>query len=570
MERLLEHGGARVEERPRGRSAGVVDDDVDAPELVHGLVDKPGQEAVLVDVAGDDHRPAAGCLDILGDLAQLFLGAGGDHHVAAHLAKGTGDGGADATPAARNDRGLPVETQPVKQHPGKPTPARAPCAHVGPRRARPLRAIVAWSVPRYASMTAGSSRTFRGAPRAITDPRCRHTSSSAIDEISGMSCSTMTSVAPVRWRRSSSSVGERLALALGDPRRRLVEQQDRRVVGDGAGEVEDAPGAGRQLGRRTPRDSGPAPSPRAARRPGWRHPPPSRWSRRRGSVQATGSRTSTWRSNATASASATVIDGNRRASWNDRPRPSAARSRRGQLGDVVAVEEDPTAVGRQEPRDDVEQRGLAGAVGADETDDAIGADVRSTSASALTPPKPAADLDDLERRAHAAARRCRCPTRPRPAASTADAAGHRPKRPLRSRPGSRLQLDDVAGEAHVAAVHERGPLGDRGGDVHRLLDDHDGDALGVEVADDVEERGDHARREAERELVDHQQLGLAQQGLRQRRASAAGRRRAADARSSIRSRSVGKARARGRCARRPPPGRACAQPARRAGGFRRR
>ena len=40
---------------------------------------------------------------------------------------------------------------------------------------------------------------------------------------------------------------ERLGLALGDAARRLVEQHDRRAVGDDAGQVDDAAGAGRQL-----------------------------------------------------------------------------------------------------------------------------------------------------------------------------------------------------------------------------------------------------------------------------------------------------------------------------------
>ncbi len=40
---------------------------------------------------------------------------------------------------------------------------------------------------------------------------------------------------------------ERLGLALRDARRRLVEQQHRRVVREHAGEVDDAPAAGREL-----------------------------------------------------------------------------------------------------------------------------------------------------------------------------------------------------------------------------------------------------------------------------------------------------------------------------------
>ena len=45
----------------------------------------------------------------------------------------------------------------------------------------------------------------------------------------------------------SKSAPERLGLALGDARRRLVEQQQPRLQRDEAGDLGDAPGAGRQL-----------------------------------------------------------------------------------------------------------------------------------------------------------------------------------------------------------------------------------------------------------------------------------------------------------------------------------
>ena len=57
-----------------------------------------------------------------------------------------------------------------------------------------------------------------------------------------------------------------------------------------------------------------------------------------------------WRSSAIAIVWRTVIDGNSRASWNERPSPSSARSQARQLGDVDAAEDAPCPVaGRTKP-----------------------------------------------------------------------------------------------------------------------------------------------------------------------------------------------------------------------------
>ena len=45
------------------------------------------------------------------------------------------------------------------------------------------------------------------------------------------------------------------------------------------------------------------------------------------------------------------------------------------------------------------------------------------------------------------------------------------------------------------------------GHVDRLLDQHDGGAASVDLADDLEQLLDDDRRQPEAELVDHQQLG---------------------------------------------------------------
>src|SRR5258708_4641619 len=63
-------------------------------------------------------------------------------------------------------------------------------------------------------------------------------------------------------------------------------------------------------------------------------------------------------------------------------------------------------------------------------------------------------------------------------------------------------LHDRPGLEHIAAV----------GDLERLrrvlLDQEDGDALRVDLAHDLEDRLDEDRREAERRLVEHQELRL--------------------------------------------------------------
>ena len=130
--------------------------------------------------------------------------------------------------------------------------------------------------------------------------------------------------------------------------------------------------------RRVPVDSSPvgrwrrreqAHAARAARRPA--RPRRARTRTTPGSCSPSAStlRHDTWRSSATATVSATVSDGKRRASWNERPRPRWARAGGCSVGDVDAAEpmRPPSSVG--EAGEAVEQRGLAGAVVADEADD---------------------------------------------------------------------------------------------------------------------------------------------------------------------------------------------------------
>src|SRR3546814_10514116 len=53
--------------------------------------------------------------------------------------------------------------------------------------------------------------------------------------------------------------------------------------------------------------------------------------------------------------------------------------------------------------------------------------------------------------------------------------------------GALEQLSGGAGEAHLALLHEHGPLGEVERDVHRLLDDDDGGAAAVDLLHHLEE-----------------------------------------------------------------------------------
>ena len=73
------------------------------------------------------------------------------------------------------------------------------------------------------------------------------------------------------------------------------------------------------------------------------------------------------------------------------------------------------------------------------------------------------------------------------------------------------ELVGGAVEADAALLDEDDAVGDGGGDVERLLHDDHRVALCLESLDDVEQRVHDERREAERELVDEQELRLEQQ-----------------------------------------------------------
>ena len=99
------------------------------------------------------------------------------------------------------------------------------------------------------------------------------------------------------------------------------------------------------------------------------------------------SRSSRWRSSATAIVSATVSDGKRRASWNERPRPRSARRKAAASVTSLAEQEHPSAVDGQEARHAVDQRRLAGAVLSDEPEDLAVVQLEVDSSTAWIPPK---------------------------------------------------------------------------------------------------------------------------------------------------------------------------------------
>ena len=81
--------------------------------------------------------------------------------------------------------------------------------------------------------------------------------------------------------------------------------------------------------------------------------------------------------------------------------------------------------------------------------------------------------------------------------------------------GSVEQFGGRPAEADLAALHEVGPVGHREGDVHALLDEHDGDAVGGHALHDRQQLPDDHRSEAERQLVDQQHLRAHDEAHRQ-------------------------------------------------------
>ena len=84
-ERLLEEADVGLEELVGERAADVVDDRVDAAELVVRRLREPGDRVEVAEVGGYDEGPAPGGPDLLRDPVELLLGPRRDDHVGAGL-----------------------------------------------------------------------------------------------------------------------------------------------------------------------------------------------------------------------------------------------------------------------------------------------------------------------------------------------------------------------------------------------------------------------------------------------------------------------------------------------------
>jgi hypothetical protein len=130
VERRLEGLVGELEHRRGRRSPGVVDQDVDPPELLDGLGDQPVQVAGLVDVAGDRQGAAPEAADLLGGHLDLLGGAGGADHVGAGLAEGVGDAATDAAPGSGDDGDLVIDAESIQDHGSLQVPRVAPRSHL--------------------------------------------------------------------------------------------------------------------------------------------------------------------------------------------------------------------------------------------------------------------------------------------------------------------------------------------------------------------------------------------------------------------------------------------------------
>ena len=215
-----------------------------------------------------------------------------------------------------------------------------------------------------------------GVPAAMTSPSAMATMRSESPMISGMSCSMMSSV------RSSSSLSSHEQRARA-PRSRVWAMPDDGSSSssscgcerDEAGDLGDAPGAGRQLLDLLVAVARRGPSQRRARAAcgSLRRSPPCRPS---SDGEEAGSAAT--RSSASMHATrARSCVGNSAASWNERIRPSRPRASGPERVTSSPVEDDPAGVGLGEAAEQLERRRLAGAVGPDEPDDLAGAHVEA-------------------------------------------------------------------------------------------------------------------------------------------------------------------------------------------------
>ena len=173
---------------------------------------------------------------------------------------------------------------------------------------------------------------------------------------------------PVPIAEVADRVAELVDLGVGEPGRRLVEQQQRGLGRHRPGELDPLERAVRQAGRRAQGVLGEAEVGRGCpSRPGSAgalldaHADAERCRRE--------VRPCCWLCAPTITFSSTVRRGNSARFWNVRATPSPAMPWAWTPEQVAAVEVDVAALRLVDPRDDVEQGRLAGAVGADQPAD---------------------------------------------------------------------------------------------------------------------------------------------------------------------------------------------------------
>ena len=134
---LRNSSGVLARRRVGGADAGVVDEDVDAPELLDGGVDERLAVLGLGDVGGDRDRAAARRLDELLGLLELLDAPRAERDVGAGLSQRLGERHPEAGRGAGDDRDLVVQPEPVQDshargsYPPRPRLVTRQCPRMG-------------------------------------------------------------------------------------------------------------------------------------------------------------------------------------------------------------------------------------------------------------------------------------------------------------------------------------------------------------------------------------------------------------------------------------------------------
>ena len=358
--------------------------------------------------------------------------------------------------------------------------------------------------PRYDSTTCGSLTTCSASPSQTTRPTSSATIRSETDMMSGRSCSITSRLAPVRSRRRSNT-GARASVS----RCAIPAEGSSSRITVGCAPIWHARSTMRRLPveRSATNLSRNSPSPMVSMSSSARRP--SRRSERATvgtcSAAVTGSQSASSSSSAMHNVWWTVSVPKSRAFWNERARPKRARADGLRPDRSWSPSRTRPSIRYEEARDQVEERGLAGAVRSDQSEDLALVQV---------------DRDVVERHhagkglgdaARSQARRSAC-RRSLSGTGTAGTTGLARCRTLEEDRSEKVRpLEQIGGEtveADRALLEEVGAIGGVERGVHRLLDDDHGDALRMEVPHHIEQLLDQEWAQTQRQLVDHQHLRL--------------------------------------------------------------